>query len=223
MAERDFITLEEAFERSDYSLEPLYKAAEAWFPNKKHTEAMGPRFAFAESLGFQPLKDEKRLQLAYERERKEARAHLVQLIAGGEQAIEIRLEGRLDMPWTPLQPDNVQWLSIEVDDPAAESLSLHRPDGKRLDCRTSRRPERQRRPRPRQARQKIPLKKLLEDITGKLPFPAPAARVHGWKKDWATKAAHAINQRQQKEPKRVKGTTARSVQNRMGALKLWPE
>jgi hypothetical protein len=138
MAEPKYITLKEAFEHSDYSLEPLFKAAEAWFPNKKHTEAMGPRFAFAESLGFQPLKDERSLQLAYEREREAATAHFRRLLATGAWAIEIWSGGVLDGAWRPPRPDLASRLRIEVDDPAAKSISLHRPDGKELDCRLSR-------------------------------------------------------------------------------------
>jgi hypothetical protein len=217
MAAPKYITLEEVFEHSDYSLEPLYKAAETWFPNKKHTEAMGPRFAFAESLGFQPLKDEKRLQLAYERELEEATAHFRRLLATREWAIEIRRWDQLDEAWTPLRPDLASRLSIRV---SAKALSLHRPDGGSLDCRLFEPSA----PVEAEANEtKIPLKRLLEDITDELPFPAPPDRVHGWKKVWAAKAADVINQRHRKEPKRVKGTTARSIQNMMGKLKLWPE
>jgi hypothetical protein len=134
MAEPNYITLEEAFERSSYLLEPLYKATAKWRANEKHYRLLEPRLVNAPPAALEPMRF---VRLDFENELGAANAHFRQLLATRKLAIEIRLWGRLDAPWTPLRPDNAPWLSILVVDPAAKSLSLHRPDGKRLDCRLS--------------------------------------------------------------------------------------
>jgi hypothetical protein len=217
MAERDFITLEDAIEGAGHSLEPLFKAAAAWFALREH-------FQWAEKHLVPVDEPMKRVKLAYEHELGAARACLVQLLADGAWAIAVRRWDRLDEEaWTQLRPDVASRLNIQGD-PSAKSLTLHGPDGGRLDCRLSEPATEASAPAAAEANEtKIPLKKLLEGITDELPFPAPAGRVHGWKTAWATKAANIINQRHLKEPKRVKGTTRRSVQNTMSRLKLWQE
>jgi hypothetical protein len=120
------LVLEDVLEQAG-RLQPLLKAAAAWRANKKHIEwAEKHHVPLDESL--------KGIQPAYERELAETTAYFTQLLARRERAIEIRPWGRFDMPWTQLQPGNAPWLSIDVR-PDGKSLTLHRPDGKRLDCR----------------------------------------------------------------------------------------
>jgi hypothetical protein len=145
-----------------------------------------------------------------QREEEATLAPLFQLLAEAKMVIEVRPWSQVGAPMRRLRPDETSQLTIDL---FAKSPLLRGPGGERLYARISSAAD----------ESKIPLKKLLEETINEMPFPDPANRRRGWKTAWSEKAADVINKRHRKEPKHVERTVARSVQNRMGGFRLWPE
>jgi hypothetical protein len=226
-------TLEEAIERLIGPLDDLYAAAREWLPIEY-------TYRLRQSVWLPKSEQEQLIFEAFARKERARIPLFLKLLASGEWFARIRPWAQVSAPFRLLQPKEASQLHIIVHRDAC-SLELQGPDRRRLFALCYPKhivlqfgafPAKLTDPSgeiigtgaDKSANAgTIALKNLLINAIEELPFPAPQDRRHGWKKKWAQAAADAINERHQRDTKKVKRTTPRSVENRMSQFGLWPK
>jgi hypothetical protein len=226
---REGLTLEDAIERAIGPLKPVY-AAHTALQDLQEGRVRRPHFVLPS------------FQADFERERQAIIEPFRELLASGELVIAVRKFYDIDAPYNRLHSDEARELYVLVaknslqlilgktrlhaviwaKDVATQPVDL-RAKGTELPSSAETMAATSAKPVAQSDARKVALKNLLDDVMEEIPFPGPEDRLHGWKKKWAAEAAHVINECHRQDPKKVKRTTPRSVENRMNEFGLWPE
>jgi hypothetical protein len=226
---REGLTLEDAIERAIGPLKPVYAAHTALQDllegRVRRSDFVLPRF-----------------QADFERERRAIIDPFRELLASGELVIAVRPFYDIDARYHRLHSDEARELYILVaknslhlslgktklhaviwaNDVAAPPVDL-RAKGTELPSSVETMAATSAKPVAQSDARKVALKTLLKDVIEEIQFPGPEDRWHGWKRKWAAEATHVINERHRQDPKKVKRTKPRSVENRMNEFGLWPD